>query len=214
MRNLLLPSLLVVLNLSLCLGQSATGENVEPAAKSEGETVLQAFPTLMRIYESVKVDQGGNVEQIWTDGRFCVTEDRMRVVHCGRILSFKPLVVEWAFKGDVNGAIAEYDKYQRMLYVGESLDSVLRKIGKSGLRDVSDSVGFTPLMPSRFKWHADRYYKSGKDKLLSIKYIEYDGRIVLDRMSFLKVDWEGRSGKRILESEMMDQFVLPDVKTQ
>jgi hypothetical protein len=194
----------IYVTFSLHLGHGET-----PAALSAENAMRRTFPQLLEVPGPVENSGDGKIDRIWTDGRFCVAGDGARAVHCGHITSFRPLAVEWAFKGDLSGAAAEYGKYQRTLYAGETLGSALQKLGHAGFRDVSSRIAIESFTRDNYKWNIDRFYETSEDRLLLINYLEFDGRILIRRLTDLKVDHSGRNRKRILESNGTDQFLLP-----
>lgn len=212
MRYLITQVLVLSIILSAGFGQKTAPKTrgADPGSPPMNIEIGTKFPELLLVSTPIEIRVGLATNECYTDGRFCVTKDNNGVVHWGNLRSFKPFTVEWIAEGDLGRAIADYDKHRRTLYTGELLTTALQKLKSSGLKDVSESIGFSSVAFKRFKWQANKWYELSQDKLLFVRFIEYNGNIVIDDLTIVHAKSSSGRGWEIDRTEAIDTIALPE----
>jgi hypothetical protein len=154
----------------------------------------------------------GDVIRCFTDGVFCVALQENGNVIWGNVLSLKPPAIAWTGKGSLRQATESYAKYRRTIRVGEVAPSVLDKLLPSGLEDISESFHIDTMETRTFKWQDSKWYLLGPNRLLGLKFFEYDKNVVLDTIIIIPREHKGSKKQSLDAMQWVDQYLLPERK--
>ncbi len=192
------------------LGAEKEPEDALFNGEVEASRLDEAFPGFL----IVKFREGEREFDGFTDGRFCIIEADIGSVRWGYLRALKPLSVEWIGNGNLKQAVESYIKHTRTIYIGETSATALQKLRGSGLRDLSQKVRFENAATRRFKWQTVKWFNLDEAKLLCIRFIEYDGNIVVDDIEVIAAKRSERGDLELGAFTKLDNILLPQAQTK
>jgi len=192
----------------LALVFQMAGADTSDTSANDQRAVNQEKLDFLRGFFTVADQEGGKPSDCMTDGIFCVREIGVTRYKWGYLKSHKPFSADWVGEGDPDQVLRAYRDHCNTIYVGETSVSALLKLRISDIEDTTNSISLTMHGLPTFKFQASKWYLIEPTKLLHVKFIEYDGHIVIDGMFIVDRTTIASKGSALGDVRQIEKLLL------